>query len=524
MAQSRRRQGSEQAPRRASGGGAKKGGGGTFFLLLFALMACAGAAYVLFPDQVKELLGLAKPKQDQPDDQTTKKQPKDTDPKPIAKKDPINNTTPKETPKEAPKVKEPPKEAPKAKHTQEADALSALNEVRTAYRNFEWTKARTLANKIKRMDATGETIGKAEDIIENSHKLQNFMKDMTSDQYGMVRGIYTSGSVVQITYSNGKSINVVPIKTLNDKTIIKTTDPVKYVQNKINSGQVYLMNEAGISMEINQNMGVAVDPADMVTIKAENKATFSEKWSKVRANPILLNDPITLYEVARYSYEVGIDAPVTELLERALLLDPKLPESVQNDRATEYYQKMVRSLKAQRKKTAAGHLRYLREHFRDTYVFKEAEAYYQGENAQIVKMQKQQRLDKKRAKEQAINAAKAAAKKKNDAKKLAEIEEIEKADQKEERKYVADKGPAAGGNEGKADALHAEGMEYLEQALADGADRAGKKDALLKKAFQKLMMAKNIYIEIVEGGDDSVTQKMIDCGQDAYTAKKSMRP
>ena len=136
-------------------------------------------------------------------------------------------------------------------------------------------------------------------------------------------------------------------------------------------------------------------------------------------------------------------------------------------------------------------------------------------------LQKAERERKQRQKDEAREKARKEAERKNDTAKLKEIEKIEK--EEEEAQAEIDQ-PAAGGDEGKADALWAEGQDYLAQALADGADRAGKKDALLGKAFKKLMQAKNIYIKLVEGGNESVTGKMVQCGQDAYTAKKSMRP
>ena len=386
MPQQRRRQGSGtgrgQAPAR------KSGGGGTFFLLLFAVIAAGGAAFVLAPDKVMELLGL----KEAPVEQSTEEIVEDDTPKEKPKIAQQPKEMPKEQPKEQPKLKEPPKEMPKeepkAQYTQEAEALSALKTLRETYAQFEWTKARTQAKKILKMDASKDTKAKAEHIIQASEQLQKFMKSMTSDQYGMTRGIYTSGSVVQVTYSNGKSENVVPIKSMNDKSVVKSNDPVGYVQGRLDSGKAYVMNEDDIPAEIKPDRISSVDPADMGSIKSKLEVAAREKLSKITSNEILRTDAIAIYEVARYTYEIGMDKPVTKLLERALLLDPDLANSVRNDRANEYYEKMVRSMQKGRKKTAAGHLKYLRKHFEDTYICKEAKAYYDGENAKIAQLTK----------------------------------------------------------------------------------------------------------------------------------------
>ncbi len=523
MAQSRRRaqngngNGNDQ-PRRARGSGAAKGGGGgMFFLFVFAILACGAAAFVLFPDKVMELLGQKKHEVEDVEEVVEKEDPKDKKPIKVVKKEPTQKVEPKEEPKKKVEPKEEPKQAPK--FDQEADAKALFAEAQQAYAKFEWTSATSKAKKIRRMDASPDTKADAERLIKAADELKGFMKGMTNPEYGMTRGIYTTDVVVQITYGSGSKENVVPIMSMDNKRIVETKDPVGYVQAKLDGGSAFVMNEKGIPAQLKSDNISSVDPADMTSIRSKLSSDGKRKLTKLKSNPLLKNDPIAIYDVARYAYHAGIDKPVTKLLEHALLIDPELAESVRNDRANATYEKLVRSMQKGSKKIAAGHLRYLRKHYEDTSVCAEARAYYAGENAKLAQIQKEARERRARAVEEARRKRREEAKKKGDAETIEKLDKLEKEEKEEAKEMVV-----ADGDEGKADAQWTKGQEYLAEALKPGMDRAGKKDELLGKAFKELTRAWSTYCDLAEKGNENAARKAVECNQDRYSAKKYMRP
>lgn len=525
MAQSRRRgqQGNGSQQRRARGTGATKGGGGgLFFLFIFAMIACAGAAYVLFPDKVMEFLGQKDPTSEQPKEVVHKDdEPDDTLDR---ENKPAIDDEPDDKPDQKPVVDDKPDDKPEIKDAptfpDQSEASGLLADANQAYRTLEWTKARSSAGKVLQLDAKPATKSEARSIISRSRELQDFMKSMTNPEYGMNQGIYTTDAVAQITYQSGSTELVVPVKSMDDKTIINTDDPVNYIQKKLDAGRAYVMNEKGIPAEIKPNMIIGVDSADMRSKKEELSQQAAEKYMKVQENPLLKTDAVALYDVARFAYEVGATKPVTQLLERALILDPNLATSVRNDRAQESYEKIVRALKSGSKNSAAGHLRYMRKHYEDTSVFREAEAYYKGNSEELAKQMRANREAKRRAIEEGRRKRREQAKKAGDTEIIEQLDEIESQEKKTEEKLAS----ASSGSMADADAKWEKGQEYIRLAFADGADRAGKKDAYLKQAVDVLVQAKASYIAMSEKGNAEAAKKAAECNRDLYTAKKFMRP
>ncbi|NRA37381.1 MAG: hypothetical protein HRU15_04525 [Planctomycetes bacterium] len=81
----------------------------------------------------------------------------------------------------------------------------------------------------------------------------------------------------------------------------------------------------------------------------------------------------------------------------------------------------------------------------------------------------------------------------------------------------------ASDSESKADAAWAKGNEYLRQAIVDDHSDESK-DKLLKKAYENISEACNIYRGLMKEGDKNIQAKLTECEQDKYLTKKVMQP
>ncbi|NRA39864.1 MAG: hypothetical protein HRU15_17105, partial [Planctomycetes bacterium] len=476
-------------------------------------------AFVLYPDKVMEILGLREASTEEPITEVVDEQPVKEVTKLVVKQPKVIKEQPKEIIKEQPK--EIVKEVVVKTYTEDSKAMAQINKAQNAYENFEWTNSRNLANKIIKMDASPKVKTKARQLITNSKQLQAFMKKMTSKLDGMVRGIYISEALAALHMQNGGDpILVVPIKSLNNHDIIKTKDGAEYIQTQLDAtGKVFCMTEKGIAAEYKSTRILEVKNPDRASITKKNQTNFKEKNFKVESNEFLKNDAVALYEVARYGYFVGADKKVTALLERAILIDPALSETVRNDRARGIFDKLVRFMKKNPEgRSAAGFVAQLKKHYSDTPVYPEAVAYYKGDKARVAKLQQEENQRKKEERKRAREEAKRQAEKEGNKERLDIINTIEEEEQAEEASVAA-----VSGDEAKADAAWEQGSEYLRVAIMEAPDD-GTKDKMLKKAFNKINEAYNIYSKLAEEGNQSALSKLPECGQDKYLAKKTMRP
>lgn len=497
----------------------KSSGGGLFFLFLFAIVTSAGAAFVLYPDKVMELLGL----KDAPT-QESSEVVDTTEPAPVQK---TKQRSPPPQTKEITPVEVVPEKTAKIikvavrTYTDDSKALSQILKGQNAYRQFDWTGSRNLAGKVLKMDASPEVKAQARLLISNSKELQAFMKKMRSKQDGMVRGIYVNSALTALHMQNGGApILVVPIQSFSNHKIVKTTDGAAYINAQLDAGgKVFCMTEKGIAAEYRSERILEVKNPNRDDVYRKYHAQFKKKYVKVESNEFLKNDAVALYEVARYGYFVGADSKVTDLLERAILIDPALSETVRNDRAQAIFDKLVRYMKkSPQGKSGASYIVQLKKYYKDTPIYPQALEYYNGDKGRVAILQKEELVRKKEKRKQARKQAKKKAEKEGNTDTLEIIKEIEKEEEKTEKQNAA-----VSGDEAKADAAWEEGSEYLSEAITEAPDD-GTKDKLLYKAFKKINEAYNIYSKLAENGSASALRKLPECGQDKYLAKKTMRP
>ena len=111
---------------------------------------------------------------------------------------------------------------------------------------------------------------------------------------------------------------------------------------------------------------------------------------------------MSLYSAAAFAYQNRLDQWVVDMLDKAFKIDSDLASTIRNDRASEFYEKMIIQLDKGNKKTAASFLAsLLRRNYEDTDIYPQALRTIRGDLNELLAAQRA----KKNAGEKNANVA-----------------------------------------------------------------------------------------------------------------------
>lgn len=497
----------------------RRGGGGTWFVL-FALVAGVVALLVFAPGVVRDVLGGQAPPSDLGDEPT---EAVDTDGSTAARNQQelaarpvsIDGSELAKAPQREPETETTaPAQPERGLDDQRADQIIARAE--SAYRDFDWDSARSLARQIRQLEVSPELAVRAGDIVRGADALEEvFSKLGTKDE--LVRALETHPKLVTITH-RGQDEDVLPIVDTHGKQPPDTDDPVGWVQGQLKTtGSVTVMTLKRIAYPLSAADVADVRPADVEAVIAEKRREFEAKLDKLESGD-MAKDALAWYEAAKYAYRNRLDELVTAMLDQALELDPLLAQTIKEDKAQEVFLKMTQQLENDNRAAAAGWKGQLDKYYQDTSIYPQAVAYYQGNMDQLklaqTKAAEQRREQRQRARDERLARAKAL----EDEAKVKEIEQEEEAvdlfagNTNEDTDVAA---VAATGDVSEADTYFNQGAEIYSRAQSLGV--TDERDRLYSQAEKEFSKAMALYEKL---GMDA---KMVQANQYRYACIKYRR-
>ena len=405
---------------------------------------------------------------------------------------------------DAPKVPDGPKDAVLGK-----EVLAAAEQ---AYRGFAWDEARVKARRLLELDVDAATRVRAEDILRGADALEDIFEklDMRDELF---RSWDTHPALVQISM-NGQDLQVVPVLDIaaTEKQVPQTSDYAGWMRSKLNGAgevNVVMTNGAGTTLKADQVSGIRA--ADLSKIMKDRASEFATRVARVEKGAFA-NDALAWYEAAKYAYRNRLDERVTEMLDRALALNPLLATAIREDKASDIFLKLTQMLAKENKTAAGGWMAQLTKYYQDTTVYPQAKAYFDGNLEQLAAARKQAEEEKLAVRQRAHEAKVERATKLQDSAALARLQAAPAPTPEEE----APAAPLpATGDAGTADAAMSQGMDLLAkaQAMTDFDAR----DAMYKKAQDQFDVAMRLYEKL------GMEQKMVQANQYRYACIKCRR-
>lgn len=400
-------------------------------------------------------------------------------------------------------------------HADERAAGPVLTEARNLYRAYEWTRAALAANRIAAMDVSSATRQRAKDIQHGASVLEKLFASL-DDTDELARGFDTHPRLVEITTRGSTSV-AVPVESIDHPTPLDK-DPIAAIEQQKRDGKVHLMykgRKAFSPVALDPETIDAVKAVDLKPIMAQLQADLISRLESLKTGAEA-NQPLAWYEAARFAYRNRLDNQVTDLMDKALELDPGLLATVREDRAATLLGLMLIKLKDGNKQQAAGFLAAITKRFADTDSGKKAVAYYAGETGKLVALE--QEAERRRAEAEASRLR--AIREREIALGVKPPTQVAKTDTTTE---TMDLRPVTG-DELVADNMTEDGRKLCSKAIETPI--GPEKNKLFKQAYQILFKAKALYADLARKtpGNQILQTKMITAGQYLYTAKKGLSP
>jgi hypothetical protein len=312
----------------------------------------------------------------------------------------------------------------------------------------------------------------------------------------------------------------VPIRSLQDKTPIVIADAAAYVQAQLDAGgTVALMTTSRIPTEYDRTKVIRVDPVDTRKVIAERRSEFNRRFQRLKDSEAW-SDPLALFEAARFAYANRNDEPVTDILDRALLLNPELAAAVKEDEAQPYFENMVSHLNKGNKGSAAGHLGTLKRNFEDTVIYQQARAYYDGNAKAALAAAEEAKRRIEEARQREFEERRKLAHEAKDQETVAKLEQEEEALKEQAQEPDLSK---IDGDRAKAEALYQQGEKLYAEAIDAG--NTSKRDDLYGEAEGWLRKAQAIYSKLVNKSpnDADLNSALVRCNQLVYGCRKQRR-
>jgi hypothetical protein len=506
------------APARRSGGG-----GGGFWLVVVLAVGALGALFVFAPELPRQWLGLAKapadkgPEPTAPETVKTDLASKDHTADSDLAKSQIKRDSLASAPKQvAPK----PVEAEKPKtFADEAKGQAHIAEAEKAYKAMQWAKAATEAKRADGLQVTPATRIRAADIVKGSAALEKLFREL-DDKDELIRYYDTHPSLVTLNSGTSTSL-AVPITSLDFPTPVET-DPIAWITSQRRTGKVAFLIKGKkdfIPSSLPADNIGEVKPADLAAIIAEKKADFDSRLNKLK-NGSFADNALAWYDAGRFAYRNRLDDYVTEMLDRAQVLDLDLVRSVREDKAAGLFANLMCHLKNGNRKQADAFMAIISRKYTDTDQGKQARLFYDGKTTELLaaaKAAEQKRVADEKARREAQLAR---AKELGDDKAMAKLQQKPAQPEEEEPEAAA---VAASGDEAQADTLLAKGREAYNKAIDAG--NTPERDVLYEKAYHIFNQCQALLSKLVEKNpsNSSLEAKLHECSQLRYGTIKQRR-
>jgi hypothetical protein len=501
-----------QTPKRRSSGG----GGGYLFVLV--LIAALGGTFFFAGDKVRSLLGIAKKPSDEGAEPTSPVAVQGGDAQKVDHQGDMPpsgvTTLKKEAPKPTLPEAKPIPQGPTFKDQAKAEKI--LAEAEKAYRSFQWADAKSAVGRLTGLDAKKEILARGADITSGATEIENLFKNL-DDRDELKRNYDTDPSLVSI--GEGKNaMLVVPVADDNSKDpTIVDQDPVGYIKTKNQAGsKIWALIKGKKDFIFGQLPDTLSDIAlvDQAQVRTEMAAEFKQKVAALR-NSSRANDALAWYDGAKFAFRNRLDDHVTEMLDRALDLDPGLVKTVREDKAAKLYASLVFHLQNNNRKQADTYMSIIKRKFADTEQGRQAQLFYDGKTEELVAiaMQEDQRRkdEAKRRMEQRIEKAKQA----GDQEKVVAIQKEQPVEEPEEVIIAGNPDEAA------ADKEYTDG--YALYAKANDMPPVAGRNQVYKDAAKHLEKAVAMFRKLVEKqpNNTGLQEKMVKANQMKFGAHKN---
>lgn len=489
--------------------------GGMGWLVLAVVVGMVIAGFALMPSSLREHLGLGVP-------------PRGLGDSPTQSQDTSGSTSARSTELEARSLDTGKEELAAAKQAKDAvtteeeivedtgpkdqeRGLALLGEAEGAYKSFDWDAARNQARRILELEVAPATKVRAEDILRGADALEQvFTKLNTKDE--LQRAWDTHPQLVSIN-SRGQDTLFIPVTDIGSKQVPETNDPAGWIRAQLSAaGEVSVLLTSGAGTVLKKQDVSAIRPADIDSIMQERQDAFDQRLSRLQSSE-MARDPLMWYEAAKYAYRNRLDDRVTDLLDKALELNPFLADAIREDKAQGIFLKMVQLMNKDNRAGAAVWMQQLQKYYQETTVYPQARAYYDGNMDQLAtarreaeerrKAERQRvREEKRRRREQLAKA---------DPELAAKKEPLVDEDPYEE---PAAREPVSG-NASDADQAMSEGKTLL--AKAQSMPVSDERDDVYREAQKYFDKAMRIYEA------EGQTDKMVQANQFRYACIKYRR-
>ena len=469
----------------------RQGSAASWFIILIAI-AGLFAAIVLFPDQIRSVIPTSVSVDPSPAPPVHVSQPRSN---PEVQSDvhiePAPLTLGFERTQDAGSRSDKGPERPQvvqekrpSNNNEQAGAL--LGKARKAYVAFDWQLAKEQARRVTQLDnIDARFTRRAQIIIDTSPRLEDMFKRL-NERDELQRNFSAHPSQVTVRY-RGREMAVIPVLDMRSKVVPETDDPLRWMQGELeNRGEVaVLMASNGTGTTLEQKYVGGLQATNIDSQVSQLQSGFDQRLQRLKQGD-LKADPLAWYAAARHAYQNRLDERVTELLERAIYLNPRLTQAIRNDKAHDIYLKMVDQL-SKGNRAAAANWKVQLDKYQDSVIYEEALAYYKGNLDEL----RQARKDAvAKAKAEAAEIRKARIERAENTGDTAAIAQI-----KEEPATIelVDEGPTqpVSGDVAKANDLMDQGLAIYRAAQAMGA--VPERDVKYKDAGEFFTAARDIY-------------------------------
>ena len=401
----------------------------------------------------------------------------------------------------------------------EAKGQALLTEAETAYRIYQWDKAMSGARKVLDLDVPPAMRQRAKDIVTQAPIVAQLFQKL-NDRDELSRNYDTNTSLVALT-NGGKTIFAVPIQGTDKDSPVVDKDPLGFISAQRKLGQVNFLvqgNKGFIAAPLtDEKIGVAA-LVDQVALRKERRVQLDAfRKTLVGAEA---RDPMAWYDFARYAFQNRLDDQVVDGLHRAVLLDPKLAQTVREDRAGLLYANLISHMKNSNKMQAAIYMGLIDRKYKDTEQGKQARLYYDGKTSELLAAAKE--IQAKADEEEARRLA--------DLKKRAvESGDVAMAKAVEEEEVAPPAVATITGSpdESKALALFEQGAKLCSDAIDKG--NTPERDRLYGEAIKVMQQAVPMLSKLAENEKDpqkrqALEVKVQEANQLKFAALKMRRP
>ena len=376
----------------------------------------------------------------------------------------------------------------------EAKAAALLSTAEESYKAYAWTKAASTAKQVLELKAAPLQLGRAREMIQGSTTMADLFKQL-DERDELNRNYDTNPSVVSIDI-NGRITNAVPVTDLANKipTVVEK-DPVAFLKAQQKAGVLTLLIEGkttwtATELRTDKVLIGAITKVDTAKILTDRRSEFTTNLKRLTAGEGA-RDALTWYAAAKFAYRNRLDDQVTDLLDRAIDLDPKLAATIREDKAALLFASVVAHMKDGNQRQADAYMAIVTKRYADTDQGRQARLFYDGKNTELLAAAKAADQKRKTDDDAARQARLKRAQDKGDdasAKAIA-------AEPVDEEPADTDSPVAATGDEGKADELTALASKKAAKAMDLG--NTNERDVIYGEGKKIADQAVKLYVALI---------------------------